>query len=152
MTLKNKQKEGKPLQYFVQPTSNNKLILDLVKAINGEYNAIRFYEHLAQLAPNKEVKNRILEIRKDEMRHYQGFVYTYTYLTGQQPSPQINETLPQNFKSGILTAFKDEQEAVEFYHRVAREYNIPYISNQFSSNASDEQNHAVWFLFFINQY
>lgn len=67
-------------------------------------------------------------------------------------SPQINETLPQNFKSGILTAFKDEQEAVEFYHRVAREYNIPYISNQFSSNASDEQNHAVWFLFFINQY
>jgi len=140
------------LQYTVQPTSNNRLILDLNKAINGEYNAIRYYEQLAKLAPNEEVKNRILEIQKDEIRHYQGFVYTYTYLTAQQPTLQINETLPQNFKSGILTAFKDEQEAVEFYHRVAREYNIPYISNQFSSNASDEQNHAVWFLFFINQY
>lgn len=140
------------MQYTVQPTSNNRLILDLNKAINGEYNAIRYYEQLAKLAPNEEVKNRILEIQKDEIRHYQGFVYTYTYLTAQQPTLQINETLPQNFKSSILTAFKDEQEAVEFYHRVAREYNIPYISNQFSSNASDEQNHAVWFLFFINQY
>ncbi len=140
------------MQYTVQPTSNNRLILDLTKAINGEYNAIRYYEQLAKLASNEEVKNRILEIQKDEIRHYQGFVYTYTYLTAQQPTLQINETLPQNFKSGILTAFKDEQEAVEFYHRVAREYNIPYISNQFSSNASDEQNHAVWFLFFINQY
>jgi len=140
------------LQYTVQPTSNNRLILDLNKAINGEYNAIRYYEQLAKLAPNEEVKNRILEIQKDEIRHYQGFVYTYTYLTAQQPTLQINETLPQNFKSGILTAFKDEQEAVEFYHRVAREYNIPYISNQFSSNDSGEPNHTVWFLFFINQY
>jgi len=140
------------LQNIVQPNSNNKLILDLVKAINGEYNAIRFYEHLAQLAPNEEVKNRILEIREDEIRHYKGFVYTYTYLTGQQPSPQITEPLPLDFKSGIVTAFRDEQEAVEFYHRVARESNTPYIMNQFSSNASDEQNHAVWYLFFINQY
>lgn len=57
------------MQYAVQPTSNNQFIVDLVKAINGEYNAIRFYEHLAQLAPNEDVKNRILEIRKDEMRH-----------------------------------------------------------------------------------
>lgn len=140
------------MQYGVQPTSNNQFLVDLVKAINGEYNAIRFYEHLAQLAPNEDVKKRILEIRKDEMRHYQGFAYMYTSLTGQHPSPQITEPLPLNFKSGILTAFKDEQEAVEFYHRVARQYTIPYISNQFSSNALDEQNHAVWFLFFINQY
>ncbi|MEY2373345.1 ferritin-like domain-containing protein [Lysinibacillus capsici] len=123
----NTKKEYEFLQYAVQSTTSNLLILDLIKAINGEYNAIRFYKHLAQLAPNEEVKDRILEIRKDEMRHYQGFVYSYTYLTGQQPSPQINETLPQNFKSGILTAFKDEQEAVEFYHRVAREYNVPLL-------------------------
>jgi rubrerythrin len=37
-----------------------------------------------------------------------------------------------------------------FYHQVARESNIPYINNQFHSNASDEQNHAVWFLYFMN--
>ena len=140
------------MQYGAQPHTNDKLILDLTNAINGEFNAIRFYEHLAQLAPNETVRNRILEIRRDEMRHYQGFSHTYIQLTGQQPSPKITEPLPTNFKSGISTAFKDEQEAVEFYHRVARESNIPYISNQFRSNASDEQNHAVWFLFFITQY
>ena len=60
--------------------------MDLTKALNGEYNAIRFYEQLAQLAPNEEVRNRILEIRKDEMRHYHGFSYIFTCLTGQQPS------------------------------------------------------------------
>lgn len=140
------------MQYVVQPASNDKLVLDLAKAINGEFNAIRFYEHLAQLAPNEEIKKRILEIRNDEIRHFHGFSYTYYCLTGQQPSPQITEALPKDFKSGILTAFKDEQEAVEFYHRAAREAAIPYISNEFRSNASDEQSHAVWFLFFISQY
>ena len=134
------------MQYVAQPSANDQLITNLANAINGEYNAIRFYEKLAELAPNEEVRNRILEIRRDEMRHYQGFVYTYMYLTGQQPSPKISETLPTNFKSGILSAFKDEQEAVEFYHRVARETANPSISNQFRLNASDEQNHAVWFL------
>ena len=140
------------MQYSVQPAIHEKMVQDLAKAINGEFNAIRFYEHLAQLAPNEEVKKRILEIRKDEMRHLQGFSYMYRYLTGQQPSPQITEALPTDFKSGVITAFKDEQEAVEFYHQAARESAIPYISNQFRSNASDEQNHAVWFLFYIHTY
>ena len=140
------------MQYSVQPASHGKMVQDLAKAINGEFNAIRFYEHLAQLAPNEEVKKRILEIRKDEMRHLQGFSYMYRLLTGQQPSPKITEALPTDFKSGVITAFKDEQEAVEFYHQASRESTIPYISNQSRSNASDEQNHAVWFLFFIHTY
>ena len=38
------------------------MVQDLAEALNGEFNAIRFYEHLAQLAPNEEVKKRILEI------------------------------------------------------------------------------------------
>lgn len=140
------------MQYAVHPSSNNKLIMDLVKALNGEYNAIRFYEHLAKLAPNNDVRNRILEIRKDEIRHYHGFSYLYTCLTGLQPSPQITEPLATDFKSGVLTAFKDEQEAVDFYHRVARESYIPFISEEFRSNASDEQNHAVWYLYFMNHF
>ena len=140
------------MQYAAQPSANDQLIRDLTKALNGEFNAIRFYEHLAELAPNEEVRKRILEIRRDEMRHYQGYANTYMHLTGQHPSPQITEPLPKNFKSGVLAAFKDEQEAVEFYHRVARETHIPSISHQFRSNAFDEQNHAVWFLFYIHQY
>lgn len=140
------------MQNHVYPMSNNSIVNNLAKAMNGEYNAIHFYEQLAKLAPNEEIKKRILEIRKDEMRHYQGFSYIYTRLTGQQYSPQLTEPLPTNFKSGVITAFKDEQEAVDFYHTAARESTIPYISEQFRLNAADEQNHAVWFLYFMNNF
>ena len=138
------------MQYTSHPMSNSQLITNLMKAMNGEYNAIHFYEQLAKLTPNEIVKHRILEIRKDEMRHYQGFSNIYTLLTGHQYSPQLSEPLPTNFKSGVDTAFKDEQEAVDFYHQAARESNIPYISEQYRLNAADEQNHAVWFLYFLN--
>ncbi|WP_369436141.1 ferritin-like domain-containing protein [Lysinibacillus fusiformis] len=82
-------------------------------------------EHLAQLVPNSEIRDRILEIRNDEIRHYQGFSYIYTCITGQQPCPQITEQLPTNFKSGVITTFEDEQEAAEFYLGVAREPYTP---------------------------
>ena len=75
------------VQYTLQPMSSN-ILMDLEKAIDGEYNAIFFYERLAQLAPNEEIRTRILEIRKDEMRHFQGFSYIFTCLTGQNPSPK----------------------------------------------------------------
>jgi hypothetical protein len=32
----------------------------------------------------------------------------------EQPSPRITEPLPNDFKNGILTAFHDEQDAVDF--------------------------------------
>lgn len=140
------------MQYVTQPSTNDQLIRDVTNALNGEFNAIRVYEHLAQLAPNEEVRKRILEIRRDEMRHYQGYANTYMYLTGKQPSPKMTEPLPKNFKSGVLAAFKDEQDTVDFYNRVARETTIPFISHQFRSDASDEQNHAVWFLYYLHQY
>lgn len=125
-------------------------IQDLSNAINGEFTAIHFYDQLAKLAPNDETKSRILEIRKDEIRHFQGYSSLYTCLTGHQPSPQLVGALPTNFNNGLRAAFHDEQEAVEFYLRVARQWNNPFISDQFRANASDEQNHAVWFLYFMN--
>ena len=38
---------------------------DLMKAINGEFTVIHYYQHLANLAPNETIKKRILEIRAD---------------------------------------------------------------------------------------
>ena len=125
---------------------------DLTKAINGEYNAIHFYEQLAELAPNDATKKRILEIRKDEMMHFQMFCSIYCYLTGQPYHPKLTEKPPNDFNSGVKSAFFDEQNTVEFYHQVARNTSIPYISHVFRTNAADEQNHAVWFLFYIHQY
>ncbi|ETT86220.1 ferritin-like domain-containing protein [Viridibacillus sp. FSL R5-0477] len=128
----------------------NKLITDIAKAIDGEFTAIRCYEVLSKQSPNKEIRDRILEIRSDEMRHFQIFSQIYFSLTGTQYTPKMNVNCPTNYRSGILHAFKDEQETVDFYHEVAREANNTFIQQQFMQASFDEQNHAVWFLYFMN--
>ena len=53
---------------------SNRLIRDLEKAINGEYSAIECYTKLANLAGKQTEREQILEIRQDEVKHYQQFV------------------------------------------------------------------------------
>lgn len=117
--------------------------------MDGEHEAICFYEMLAHMAPNASIKKQILEIRKDEMRHYQTFEHIYLCLTGCHYYPQSQATCPNSFLHGVDKAFHDEQKTVDFYHTVARKVQEPWISCAFSEAASDEQNHAVWFLYFM---
>lgn len=139
-------------QNSMQHSSNREIINDLSKAINGEYQAIYCYEILANQARNPEIKSRILEIRNDEIRHYQNISQIYISLTGNQPTPQITKQCSLDYKSGVLAAFIDEQETVDFYHEIARKYNNELIRNAFTQASADEQNHAVWFLYFMNQH
>ena len=139
-------------QSSVKPSTNTDVLNDILKAINGEYTAISCYELLANQAPNAEMKNRILEIRKDEIRHYETFWYLYISLTGKQPTPQLTKQCPADYKSGVLAAFIDEQETVDFYHDIARNTDNPVIRDAFTRASADEQNHAVWFLYFLNHY
>lgn len=125
------------------------LLTYLTTAINGEFTAIHFYEELAKLAPNEETERRILEIRQDEMRHFEAFAHAYMSLTGLPPSPEITADMPTSFKAGVRHSFLDEQETTEFYHRAARESQIAYVSHLFNTASMDEQNHAVWFLYFL---
>lgn len=141
------------MQYYLRQSSENTEIVDeLTKAINGEYSAIHCYEQLANQSPNTEINNRILEIRNDEIRHYQTFSHLYASLTGNQPSPKQTEQCAADFRSGILASFKDEQETVDFYYQIARKTNNPVIREAFTQAAADEQNHAVWFLYFMNRH
>ena len=137
-------------QSSVQQSTDTEVLNNIAKAINGEYTAISCYGLLANQAPNAEIKNRILEIRKDEIRHYETFWHLYFSLTGKQPSPQITKQCPTDYKSGVLASFMDEQETVDFYHQIARSTNNPVIKNAFTQASADEQNHAVWFLYFLN--
>ncbi len=121
----------------------------LMKAMDGEYGAIHYYEALANMAPNPTISKKILEIRKDEMRHYETFSHIYFCLTGQYYCPKEPNTWPKSFKEGIDHAFHDEQETVDFYHEMARNVPDPRISDAFAKAAADEQNHAVWFLYFM---
>jgi rubrerythrin len=131
------------------PATNTEIINDLTKAINGEFRAIYCYEILANQAPNAEVKNKILEIRNDELRHYTMFTQIYISLTGNQPTPKITKQCPEDYKSGVQAAFIDEQETVDFYHKIARKYNNFVIRDAFTQASADEQNHAVWYLSFM---
>ncbi len=127
------------------------LVNDIQKAINAEYSAVACYEKLAKMAPTEDEKNRILEIQKDEIRHLEEFSKIYTNLTGRKPSYQIIEECPGNYRAGIEFAFKDEQQAVDSYLEIADKANDPMIKERFRRAAADEQNHAVWFLFFFSK-
>ncbi|MFS0688832.1 ferritin-like domain-containing protein [Sporosarcina sp. 179-K 8C2 HS] len=138
-------------QNSIETPMSEDVLNDMLKAIDGEFTAIACYEVLANQAPNDEIKRRILEIRNDEIRHYEMFWYLYISLTGKQPSPQITKECPSDYRSGVLAAFTDEQEAVDFYHRIARNTDNPAVRDAFTRASADEQNHAVWYLHFINQ-
>jgi len=131
--------------------NDTQLVNDIQKAINAEYSAVACYEKLAKMAPTEDEKNRILEIQKDEIRHLEEFSKIYSNLTGRNPSYQIIEDCPDNYRAGIEFAFKDEQEAVDSYLEIADKANDLMIKERFRRSAADEQNHAVWFLYFFSK-
>ncbi len=130
--------------------NDTQLINDIQKAINAEYSAITCYEQLAKIAPTTDIKEKILEIQQDEKRHFGEFSGIYKNLKGQQPTYKISEECPESYRAGIEFAFKDEQEAVDFYLDIADQTNDPFIKDRFRRAAADEQNHAVWFMSFIS--
>jgi rubrerythrin len=133
------------------PSVGKSFLNDLVKAINGQYSAIICYRRLAKQAPSAEERKQILEIRGDEIKHFRTFSDIYFTLTGRKPAPQITEECPKNYRQGLDAAFKDEQETVDFYYNVADQASEPYIKEQFQRAAVDEQNHAVWFLYYLRK-
>ncbi|SEN93173.1 Rubrerythrin [Mesobacillus persicus] len=132
-------------------TNDTQLATELQKAINGEYSAIACYEKLAQMAPTQMERNQILEIRQDERNHYEAFRRIYTHVTGNLPVSQITEECPNTYRAGLDFAFRDEQETVDFYLDIADKAQDPNIKEIFRRAAADEQNHAVWFLFFFSK-
>ncbi|MBD8068669.1 ferritin-like domain-containing protein [Bacillus sp. PS06] len=128
-----------------------RLAQEIHKAINGEYSAIACYERLATMAPTEAVRNQLLEIRQDEIHHFEEFCRIYNHITGRAAHPQITETCPNTYSDGIEFAFKDEQETVDFYLSMADVAKNILIKKAFKRAAADEQNHAVWFLYFIQK-
>lgn len=138
------------IDYYRMP-NDTQLVVDIQKAINAEFSAIDCYQKLANMAPTQDERNKILEIKKDEKRHFEEFSNIYLNLTGSQPPYQIIEECPDKYSKGIEFAFKDEQEAVDFYLDIADKAQDITIKDRFRRAASDEQNHAVWFLFFLSK-
>lgn len=134
---------------YIQAKEGEKLIQEIVQAINGEYSAIACYAELIKMAPTAEEKKRITEIRQDEIRHFRLFSDIYKKLTNRKPVPRITEKCPKEYNAGLIAAFYDEQETVDFYLDIADHARDPFIKEVFRRAAADEQNHAVYFLNYI---
>ena len=137
------------MYYYDEHEWNRQQNINLLKAINGEYEAIHCYAELAKMAPSKKVREVIEEIRQDEIKHYDTFSKIYMQLTGSQPQIAKQPTCPNQYVKAIDSAFIDEQETVDFYHSIANETTNSMIRSAFRRAAEDEQNHAVWFLYFL---
>lgn len=137
--------------YYTRAPQDPSLVENIMKAINGEYSAIACYEKLAKMAPDEEIQKRILEIREDEIKHYNTFSQIYQSLTGKPATPEITEECADDFEEGLVASLKDEQETVDFYLDIADSTQNPYIRRVFKRAAADEQNHAVWFLYFYTE-
>jgi rubrerythrin len=124
---------------------------EIETAIKGEYNAIICYEQIANMSADDHEKQQILEIRNDEIQHYHTFSSLYTQLTGKKPSPQITEDCPKNYRKALEFALIDEQKTVDFYLEIADKTQNPFIKEHFKRAAADEQNHAVWFLYYLTK-
>ena len=140
--------------HYLDPNSpihvrEHEILSQMMKAINGEYAAIACYQKLKNLAPTKNEKTIINEIRKDEIRHFNTFSNLYTQLTGKKHTPIITEKCPSDYKKGIDYAFNDEQETVDLYLDIAYHTDNKKVKEEFLRAAHDEQNHAVWFLYFM---
>lgn len=96
-------------QFRFNKSGDIQLLTEIAKAINGEYSAIICYEQVAKLAPTEEARKQILEIRQDEIRHYQTFSHIYVTLTGKQHTPQMIEQCKATYTEGLRASFKDEQ-------------------------------------------
>jgi rubrerythrin len=121
----------------------------ILKAINGEYEAIHCYAEIVKMAPSSKVREVVEEIRQDEIRHYETFSKLYVQLTGSQPQITKQPKCSNQYLRAIDEAFLDEQETVDFYHTIANETTNSMIRSAFRRAAEDEQNHAVWFLYFL---
>ncbi|MCY7781281.1 MULTISPECIES: ferritin family protein [unclassified Bacillus (in: firmicutes)] len=137
-----------PAPYRADPV----LIQNLKKAIHAEFSAIQCYRKLAELTHRDDVRKQIEEIRRDEMRHLREFSTLYGAITGKPIMPKQTEKCPDNFTRGLDAAFKDEQRTVDFYLRTAEETSNLKAKGIFTRAARDEQNHAVWFLYYLMEH
>ena len=61
----------------------------------------------------------------------------------------MTEICPDSYAAGVEFAVQDEQVTVDFYLYVADGAADRTIRKAFWRAAADEQNHAVWFLFYL---
>lgn len=121
-------------------------ISQLRGAINAEATAIRFYDVLEGMAPNR-YRDFVTHARDDEMVHLNMFCKLYRRLTGHKPSVQAASTEFSTYKEGLEMAFRSELEAAELYRDMYLSTRVPKIRDVLFKAMTDEMEHAQRFSF-----
>jgi rubrerythrin len=130
---------------------NQALAQQVLRAVNGEFNAIHCYTRLEKLVSRPKEKEVVREILSDEKKHLDEFSRLYISLTGKQPTVAKSNECPHAKEDIFEFSFNDEQETTDFYLEIADQTTDPTIKSMFTRASADEQNHAVWFLYFITK-
>jgi rubrerythrin len=121
----------------------------LLKAIEGERDAITFYEHLKTLTGDEEHLKNIGHIMHDEKKHLEKFEELFRKKFGgrerAEPSPmeQSDRPLPHEFNAALRQAINDELEAYEFYRDVYMDCTNEQVKVPFYGAMTDENEHAI---------
>lgn len=116
----------------------------LIQAMKGELEAIKYYERLIKMALNQEEADIIRDFYKDEKKHYNNFRRLYIMMTGKQPIiPSINMPKFENYLQGVEQAILDELDAYEFYRDIYLSNINPYVRSLFFEAFTDENEHAA---------
>ncbi|RKL66279.1 rubrerythrin family protein [Salipaludibacillus neizhouensis] len=139
-----------PYDGYFRGEPDTHLVNDIQTALNGELRAFNRNENLINKADTKELKKRIAEMQKDEQDHIKAFRSIYSNLTGRQPTIEKTVSYPKDLIEGLESAFKEEQETVDFYLDIADRAQDMKIKEMFGRAASNKQNHAVWLLYYFH--
>jgi len=117
----------------------------LLKAIQGEAEARKYYKQLISIAPDEKEADIIEHLYEDETKHLSKFRMIFEMTTGKEPDIKSVKTLDfDNYIEGIEQAILDELEAYEFYRDIYLSSNNPIVKEIFFEAFTDENEHAAY--------
>ena len=120
----------------------------LLHAMQGELDAISFYQQLMKMTSDQQDISLITDIHNDEVKHFKLFHNLYRQLYGVD-APTIRPREPNivSFREGVKQAILDELESYELYYEIYLSSTNPTVRNIFFEAMADENEHAAKFNF-----
>lgn len=116
----------------------------LLKAMNGEASARKYYKKLAGMAPDEKEADIIEHFYEEETKHLSKFRMLFEMTTGKEPElTGVKQPSFDNYLEGIEQAILDELEAYEFYRDIYLSSNNPMVREIFFEAFTDENEHAA---------
>lgn len=118
-------------------------LMIIQNAIKGESEDAAFYEVLISMAPSREDKKIITEIRSNEMKHNKMFKQLYYDLTGKtiNTNSTVENVQIANYCDGLQKALMGEQMAVERYRKILFAMQDRKYINMMTEIITDELRH-----------